>query len=110
MNEETNQSPVTELQQEIDKRFENENLVKEAMDKDYEFYHNLVQPQQLDETGEKWGVRIGGRLVSDDVFETEDQAKDYIERKPWKIYFSMMCAVTEMVLNQKKYEKGNIQH
>ena len=98
MNEEANEKPMTGIQQEIGNCRKEEYSVREAMNKDYDFYHNLVHTQQLDETGEKWGVRIGGRLVSDDIFENEEQANDFIQRKPWKIHFAMMCAVAEMIL------------
>ena len=109
MNEEANEKPMTGIQQEIGDMRKEENSVREAMNKDYDFYHNLVHTQQLDETGEKWGVRIGGRLVSDDIFENEEEAKYFIECEPWKIHFAMMCAVAEMIFEQKTNGNKNFQ-
>ena len=76
-----------------------------ALSKDKEFTDSLIVPQQLDETGETWGIRIGGRLVSDDIFKTKEDAKRYAERRPMKIIFSLMCAIAEMVYEQKLNNK-----
>ena len=72
-----------------------------ALNKDKEFTDSLIIPQQLDETGEKWGIRIGGKLASDDIFNTKEDAEKYAAQRPMKIIFSLMCAIAEMIYEQK---------
>ena len=79
--------------------------IKKAMENDIKFEQNVIVPQQLDETGERWGVRIGSKLVSDDEFATKEDAEFYISKRPFKIMFSLMCAVAEMVYNNQHQKK-----
>lgn len=79
--------------------------IKEAMDNDIEFERNVIVPQQLDETGEKWGIRIGSKLASNNVFATKEDAEFYISKRPFKIIFALMCAVAEMVYNNQQQKK-----
>ena len=79
--------------------------IKEAMKNDIKFEQNVIVPQQLDETGEKWGIRIGSKLVSDDVFATKEDAEFFISKRPFKIIFALMCAIAEMVYNNQQQKK-----
>ena len=80
--------------------------IKNAMKNDIEFEQNIIVPQQLDETGEKWGIRIGNKLASDDVFPTKEDAEFFISKRPFKIMFTLICAVAEMVYkNEQKKNK-----
>ena len=83
------------------------NEVIAALNRDKEFTDSLIVPQQLDETSETWGIRIGGRLVSDDVFNTKEDAEKYIEQRPMKITFALMCAIAEMVFKELTNENNN---
>lgn len=81
--------------------------IKEALENSVMFERNLVVPQQLDETGERWGVRIGNKLACEEIFATKEETELFISKKPFKIQFSLICAIVEAQLNQKKY--GNNQ-
>ena len=76
--------------------------IREAMKKDIEFEKNVIVPQQLDETGEKWGIRIGSKLTSDDIFATKEDAELFISKRPFKITFALICAIAEMIYNNQK--------
>lgn len=67
-----------------------------------EFKKNIIVPQQLDETGEKWGIRIGNKLACEEIFTSKENAEIFISGIPFKILFALICAVAEMI-----YEKNN---
>lgn len=76
--------------------------VKDALENSIIFERNLIVAQQLDESGERWGVRIGSKLACEEVFATKEEAELFISKRPFKIQFSLICAIVEAQLNQKK--------
>ena len=93
---------IKDVVNEWNNAFEN---IKEAMEDDIECERNIIVRQHLNETGEKWGVRIGSKLVSNDVFATREDADYYISKRPFKIMFALMCAVAETIYEEKQQKK-----
>ena len=79
--------------------------VKDALENNIMFERNLIVAQQLDETGERWGVRIGSKLACEETFATKEEAELFISKRPFKIMFALMCAVAEMVYNNQNNKK-----
>lgn len=72
---------VLELQEEIKKtQFE---------------WKNVFRIQTLNEENTEFIVMIGDKLASKELFESENQAEEYIARKPWELIAALMCSVVE---------------
>ena len=84
--------------------------VKNALKNSTIFEHNLVVAQQLDETGEKWGVRIGSKLACEEIFATKEETELFISKRPFKIQCALIGAIIDAILNQKKYGNNKQQN
>lgn len=59
------------------------------------------------EKNEQCFVALGDKIVSKNVFATVEEAKEYVDSKPWELIVNATCAVYEIVL--KETAKNNKQ-
>ena len=71
-----------------------ENL-KEILSKDKEFQEGLLQIRQIDETGEKIMIGIGGKAAVPYIFNGRKEAEEYIKKKPWSLIFALIAAMMD---------------
>lgn len=50
-------------------------------------------------------VAIGDKIVSREQFKSVEEAKAYIDSKPWELIINVTCAAYEIVLKQTKNNK-----
>lgn len=86
-----------------------ENL-KEILSKDKEFQEGLLQIRQIDETGEKTMIMIGGKAAVPYIYNGRKEAEEYIKKKPWSLIFALIAAMMDAnnkVIQHKKNETNN---
>lgn len=64
----------------------------------------IVKTEQYDlftlvNKGKKWFVAIGNNVVTHSTFDRAEQAKKYIDTKPWELILNT-CAVMQSMLKQ----------
>lgn len=80
-------------------------LQEEIKESQFE-WDNVFRIQTLNEEQTESVIMIGNKLASKELFENKNQAKKYIEKKPWELIAALACSITEnTVKNLNKNEK-----
>lgn len=67
-------------------------------------------PFALIELNGKWGIVMGNQLVSDQYFDTTEQAERFIESKPWSlILVAALTFVDGAYQYKKELENNNVE-
>lgn len=45
----------------------------------------------------KWKIAIAGKLVSRREFDSREEAREYIQSKPWELIFNATCIMYENI-------------
>lgn len=69
--------------------------LKEILSNDKEFQDGLIQIRQIDETGEKIMIGIGGKAAVPYIFNGRKEAEEYIKKKPWSLIFALIAAMMD---------------
>lgn len=59
-------------------------------------------PFALIEINEKWGIVMGNQMVSDQYFDTTEEAKRFIESKPWSLILVSALTFVDGAYQYKK--------
>lgn len=78
----------------IDNNYKNENF-KEVLIKDYNFTTDLLKIKPIDEEQKKFMIFIGGKAAASYQFESESDARLFIEKKPYSIIFALIAAMID---------------
>ena len=70
-------------------------------------WENVFRAQVLNEERTEWVIMIGDKLASKELFESEDQIKKYIDKKPWELIAALTCSITD---NAIKAELSNLKN
>ena len=70
-------------------------------------WENIFRAQVLNEERTEWVIMIGDKLASKELFENEEKAKKYINKKPWELIAALICSITE---NTIKSELSNLKN
>lgn len=62
-------------------------------------WENTFRAQVLNEERTEWAIMIGDKLASKELFASEDQIKEYIEKKPWELIAALICSITDNAIN-----------
>lgn len=85
---------------------------QEAAEKKYSKVPQLGEPvkNQLDQSGtfmivnveDKWRIGMSGRWLTQEKFNTPEEAEAYIASKPWDLIMNLAGFIAEYVVNNKK--------
>lgn len=64
-------------------------------------WENTFRAQVLNEERTEWVIMIGDKLASKELFKSEKQVKEYIEKKPWELIAALTCSITDNAINVK---------
>lgn len=70
-------------------------------------WENVFRAQVLNEERNEWVIMVGDKLASKELFENEEQVKEYIDKKPWELIAALICSVTD---NAIKSELSNLKN
>lgn len=74
------------------------NLQKEVTKTGFK-WENIFRAQVLNEERTEWVIMIGDKLASKELFTSEEQIKEYIEKKPWELIAALICSITDNAIN-----------
>lgn len=64
-------------------------------------WEGIFRAQVLNEERTEWIIMIGDNLASKELFASEEQIKEYIEKKPWELIAALICSITDNAINTK---------
>ena len=66
-------------------------------------------PFSIVSSGKSSRIAIGNQIISQEIFENEKLAKDYVEMKPWELLINGIGFIIEKTIEYKKLqdEKNN---
>ena len=70
-------------------------------------WENIFRVQVLNEERTEWVIMIGDKLASKELFASEEQIKEYIEKKPWELIAALICSITDNAINTKLSNNKN---
>lgn len=70
-------------------------------------WKKIFRIQTLNEEQTEFVIMIGDKLASKELFESEEQAKKYIDKKPWELIAALICSITD---NAIKSELSNLKN
>lgn len=70
-------------------------------------WENVFRAQVLNEERNEWVIMVGDKLASKELFENEEQVKEYIDKKPWELIAALICSITD---NAIKSELSNLKN
>lgn len=67
-------------------------------------------PFALIERGGKWGIVMGNQLVSDQYFDTTEEAERFIESKPWSLILVAALTFVDGAYQYRNEIENNVEH
>jgi hypothetical protein len=64
-------------------------------------WENIFRAQVLNEDRTEWIIMIGDKLASKELFESEEQVKKYIDKKPWELIAALICSITDNAIKSE---------
>ena len=64
-------------------------------------WENVFRLQTLNEERTEIVIMIGNKLASKELFKNDEEAKKYIEKKPWELIAALICSITNNVIELK---------
>ena len=58
-------------------------------------WEKIFRIQTLNEEQTEFIIMIGDKLASKELFESEECATKYINKKPWELIAALICSITE---------------
>lgn len=81
-------------------------LQKEIVETGFKWEH-VFRVQVVNEERTEWVIMIGDKLASKELFTSEEQIKEYIEKKPWELIAALICSITENAMKEKMSNNKN---
>lgn len=70
-------------------------------------WEDVFRAQVLNEERTEWAIMIGDKLASKELFTSEEQIKEYIEKKPWELIAALTCSIVDNAINTKLSNNKN---
>ena len=48
----------------------------------------------------EWSIAVGSQLITEEKFESEEEAYEYVMKRPWELIINITAMYTEFRINQ----------